>query len=92
MKTSDTVRVAKTSFFRDFVDNSGPKLQKLLLTKSGRDSFSRVKSVVRNELGKITGNLPCNREDKLLRMAMIRQAVSQILCEIAMDEDEKSKD
>lgn len=87
MKTPDTVQVAETNFFQDFVDNSDLRLGKALLTEEGRTLFNTVKFELRHDLRQIFRDLPHKREEKLLEMAMIQHAISQIFSEIAIAED-----
>ncbi len=80
----------ETSFFRDFVDNSTLRLGKSLLTEDGRTAFYEVKFMIKSGgFKKIIRDLPHEREAKLLRMAMIQHAISQILSEIATYEDRR---
>jgi len=81
---------AEISFFRDFVDNSDFTLGKSLLTEGGRDIFNGVKFEVGGCLAEVIRKLPKERTEKLLRMAMIKHAVSQILSGIAIKEDNKT--
>lgn len=74
-------------FFRDFVDNSDMRLGNALLTEDGRTAFNEVMFEIRYELKQIFKDLPSERDKKLLTMAMIKHAVSQILSEIAQDQD-----
>jgi len=90
VKTTGMVHGTETSFFRDFVDNSDLRLGNALLTEEGRRSFNRIKNEIEHDLGWILGYSLQERAEKLLRMAMIMHAVSQILSEIAREEDNKT--
>ena len=85
MGNPNPVQATKGSFFRDFVDNSESRFGKSLLTDEGRTAFNKVKSNLKLYLP--FRKLPREREQKLMRMAMIQHAVSQILSDIAMEED-----
>lgn len=95
MKNLDMAKGVETSFFRDFVDNNDLRLGNALLTEDGRAVFNRVKfwvgictrDVVR---GMLDRRLSLDREGKLLKMAMFQHAVSQVLSEIAMEEDNRT--
>ena len=89
MANPTSVQAVEGSFFRDFVDNGESKLQEFLLTEDGRTAFNRVKFEIRHDLNKIVRDLPRERQDKLLRMAMIQHAISQILSELARAEDNR---
>ena len=85
MANPTPVQAAEESFFRDFVDNGESKLQEFLLTEEGRDLFNTIKSAFKAVI--LVEELPKERTSKLLTMAMIQHAISQILSEIAMAED-----
>ena len=87
MATPTPVQATEESFFRDFVDNGEAKLQEFLLTEEGRDVFNRMKSTLKEKL--MVEKLPKERTRKLLIMAIIQHAISQILSEIAMAEDNR---
>lgn len=89
MANPTPVQAVEGSFFSDFVDNSDLRIGESLLTEDGRTAFNGVKFEVRHDLNKIVKDLPHEREAKLLRMSMIQHAVSQILSEIAMEEDNR---
>ena len=86
MKTSSS----GSSFFRDFVDDNDLILGNALLTEEWRNTFNGVKFEIRGCLKEVFRKLPQDRERRLLRMSMIKHAVSQILYEIARDEDSKT--
>ena len=83
MANPTPVQAVEESFFRDFVDNSEAKLQEFLLTDVGRVTFNGVKFNLKLSIK----DLPSERTEKLLMMAIIQHAISQILSEIAMAED-----
>lgn len=83
MQIPGTVEESGQSFFRDFVDNSDTRLGNYLLTEEGRVNFNGIKS----GLEKFIVPLPRDRDAKFLAMAMIQHAISQILSDIALEED-----
>ena len=87
MNATNSAKV-EGSFFRDFVDNSDSRLGKALLTEQGRTAFNKIKAQIFYDF--IASEVfwkSLGREDRLLAMAMVQHAVSQILSEVAHEED-----